>query len=188
MWEEVGTGTGLICLTTLISIAPRTWGPIVVAILGPLNPASKTNSDKVGSPCRGEVVNSGRPHMDNHPLNGQSRLSRRQPRDYRVTQRVTPYGGRSECAGGLQNAALSAGTAVPGPRCEGHNSEATVRRPQFGRLPIISHEPDLRLPDALSLPRGFRPYIRSQPPGTSGTVAPTSGRCSYGPSYSIGLT
>lgn len=126
--------------------------------------------------------------MDNHPLNGQSRLSRRQPRDYRVTQRVTPYGGRSECAGGLQNAALSAGTAVPGPRCEGHNSEATVRRPQFGRLPIISHEPDLRLPDALSLPRGFRPYIRSQPPGTSGTVAPTSGRCSYGPSYSIGLT
>lgn len=100
--------------------------------------------------------------MDNHPLNGQSRLSRRQPREYRVMQRVTQYGRRSECAGGLQNAALSAGTAVPGPRCDGHNSEATVRRPQFGRLPIISHEPDLRLPDG-SYSRGMKGLTASGP-------------------------
>src|ERR1039457_4907950 len=49
-----------------------------------------------------------------------------------------------------------------------------------------SNQPDHK-PDHVT-PLTLGEYIRSQPPGTSGTVAPTSGRCSYGPSYSIGLT
>src|ERR1039457_6983656 len=77
--------------------------------------------------------------------------------------------------------------------CRNRSAGTAVRGPQFGaqNADVCLSSRMSRICGCLSavITQGFPSvYIRSQPPGTSGTVAPTSGRCSYGPSYSIGFT